>query len=268
MALGATVRNAAARLSSSPVEPAGPDSEDSLVETGDLRESVRSVRRASLVVLVVDASGSMGASRRMEMARSAVLAMLRDAYQRRDLVALIAFRGSGAAVLLNPTGSVEVARARLTSLATGGQTPLGEGLRCALRVALTPSRAESHVPLVVVVTDGRATSDPRGGNPVEAALSAAAEIARAKVASVVIDVEGAEGEPGRPRLGLAGDVAAAMGARYVGAQELTAEVIRGAAAHGAARPSAAATSSHVPGATSTTTRPESTTTNHGDPGTP
>ena len=104
-------------------------------------------RTASLIVLAVDASGSMGAPQRMEAAKGAVLGLLTDAYQRRDLVGLVAFRGEQAEVLLRPTGSVEVARARLAGLPTGGRTPLAAGITTALGLATAPARAASHRPV-------------------------------------------------------------------------------------------------------------------------
>jgi magnesium chelatase subunit D len=278
VAVGATVRHAAGRKARSGGVDHGLSAvTGALVQPEDLREAVRHERAASLVVLAVDASGSMGARHRMDTARSAVFGMLRDAYQRRDLVSLVAFRGTGAEVLLKPTGSVEVARARLAELATGGRTPLAAGLRSALGVALTPSRAASHSPLIVVVTDGRATSSPGDGDPFRAALSAAGEVARAGVPSVVIDVEEAGAGPGRTHLGLARDLASAMGARYVRATDLTADVIQRAAGQPSVdQPSVdqpppaaktSATSSHETGALSEATRPDSTTTSQGAPGT-
>src|SRR2546428_657818 len=81
---------------------AGPDA--GRAPRADVREPVREQRAATLVVVAVDASGSMGAERRMEAAKGAVLGLLLDAYQRRDRVALVAFRGEGADVVLRPTG--------------------------------------------------------------------------------------------------------------------------------------------------------------------
>jgi magnesium chelatase subunit D len=163
----------------------------------------------------------------MEAAKGAVLALLRDAYQRRDLVSLISFRGDTAEVLLSPTGSVEVARARLGELPTGGRTPLAAGLRAALKVASSPARSASHTPLLVVITDGRATAAPAGADPVVAATAAAAEVGRSGIASVVIDVEGMGGPGGPPRLGLAADLASVMGGRHIPVAELTAELVEG-----------------------------------------
>src|SRR5207248_701869 len=124
VAVGATVRAAVARRAD---DPDGP-----LVDRADVREAVREQRAGNLIVLAVDASGSMGAERRMEAAKGAVLSLLLDAYQRRDQVALVTFRGDDAEVALRPTGSVEVARARLGALSTGGRTPLAAGIARAL----------------------------------------------------------------------------------------------------------------------------------------
>jgi magnesium chelatase subunit D len=193
----------------------------------DLREAVRHQKTASLVVVAVDASGSMGSSGRMEAAKGAVLGLLRDAYQRRDLVGMVSFRGDGAEILLRPTGSVEVARARLAELPTGGRTPLASGIKAALEMAISPARSSTHTPVMVVVTDGRATQAPSGEDPFEAARRAAEEVARRKVSAVVVDIEGIDGGP---RLGLAAELAASMGARHVDISELTAVSIGAAIA--------------------------------------
>jgi magnesium chelatase subunit D len=214
VAVGPTVRAAANRRGASPAADGRV-----LVEPADLRQAVHEQRTANLIVVAVDASGSMGAAQRMESAKGAVLALLRDAYQRRDLVALVAFRGDDAHVLLRPTSSVEVARVRLTELPTGGRTPLAAGIRAALQVASAPSR-QDHRPMLVFITDGRATAGPPGQDALEAAAAAAVEVRRSGVPSVVIDVEGA-GSATATRLGLASRLAAAMGATWLPVHELT-----------------------------------------------
>ena len=113
-------------------------------------------------------------------------------------------------------------------LPTGGRTPLAAGLRAALKVATSPARAATHTPQLVVITDGRATAAPGGGDPVVAALAAAIDVGRSGVASVLIDVEGMDGTNGPPRLGLAAELASAMGARHIPVSELTAELVEGA----------------------------------------
>lgn len=125
IAVAATVRTGIERRADDP-------SDGRLVAPSDLREAVREQRVGNLVILAVDASGSMGAEHRMEAVKGAVLGLLLDAYQRRDRVALVTFHGEGADVVLRPTGSVEVARSRLRDLATGGRTPLAVGIEQAL----------------------------------------------------------------------------------------------------------------------------------------
>jgi magnesium chelatase subunit D len=205
-----TVRAAALRRTA---EPQGP-----LVSPADLREVVAEQKVGNLVVLAVDASGSMGAKRRMEAVKGAAVSLLLDAYQRRDRVSLVTFWGEQAEVALRPTGSVEVARRRLLSLPTGGRTPLGAGIRLALDVAR--SAQGPYRPLLVLVSDGRATSDPGGDDPVHAALAAAAEVSRAGVAALVVDVEDAS-----TRLGLAGELARHMGARHLTLPQLNAGAV-------------------------------------------
>jgi len=199
----------------------------SLVERADLRQAVREARTANLVVLCVDASGSMGAMRRMEAAKGAAVSLLLDAYQRRDRVALVTFAGEDARVVLRPTGSVEVARARLADLPTGGRTPLGAGLRTALDVARSARhRDPDRRPVIVVVTDGRATSagpsavgpSPVGTDPVAAALAAATDIAAAGIEVLVVDAEDSD-----IRLGLARQLAETMGAHYSALPDLAAD---------------------------------------------
>ncbi|HEY3240035.1 MAG TPA: VWA domain-containing protein [Acidimicrobiia bacterium] len=211
LALGATVTAAAARRALAPAPGNAP------LERADLRQAVREARTAHLVILAVDASGSMGSTRRMEAAKGAALSLLVDAYQRRDRVALVTFAGEDASVALRPTGSVEVARARLGQLPTGGRTPLAAGLGAALEVARTAGRTDpGRRPVLVLVTDGRATAplpDPAG-----AALAAATQVARAGIEALVVDAE-----DGDIRLGLARTLAEAMGAAYVALPELAAE---------------------------------------------
>ncbi|MGH9108611.1 MAG: VWA domain-containing protein, partial [Acidimicrobiales bacterium] len=207
--------------------PAGP----LRVHPDDVREPVRRQPMPTLVVVVVDASGSMGVRQRVDAARSAVLSLLVDAYQRRDRVALVTFGGDGARTLLRPTGSTEVARARLDAVGTGGRTPLAAGIAEGLAVA-TARRHAADRALLVLVSDGRATSAPAGADPVEAALEAAADVRAAGVDALVVDCEGGAG----PRLGLAGALAEAMGARHVVPASVTGDSLA-AAVRAARRPS-------------------------------
>lgn len=206
VAVTATVRAALSR------QPA--TSEGYSVEEVDLREAVREERTGNLVILAVDASASMGVERRMEAAKGAVMGLLVDAYQRRDRVALVTFRGEEATVVLRPTASVEIARVRLAELPTGGRTPLAAGIRAALAQAGS-AVAATHRPLIVLVTDGRATAASDGDDPIDAARAAAQAVRRQGCAAAVVDVE-----EGPTRLGLAAEIATAMGATLVTLPEL------------------------------------------------
>ena len=198
------------------------------LDRADLREAVREQRTGNLLVLAVDASGSMGAERRMEAVKGAVLGLLVDAYQRRDRVALVTFRGDTAEVVMRPTSSVEVARARLAELPTGGRTPLAAGILTALDLAPPPSRDTVHRPLIVLVSDGRATAagadvGADGDDPVATAHAAALAVRRRGIDAVVVDAE-----DGHTRLGLARSLAETMGARYIALGELSAAALEGA----------------------------------------
>ncbi|WP_432112105.1 putative cobaltochelatase [Streptomyces sp. YPW6] len=191
-----------------------------VVRRDDLRQATREGREGNLVLFVVDASGSMAARQRMSAVKGAVLSLLLDAYQRRDKVGLVTFRGREADVALPPTSSVDAAAARLESLPTGGRTPLAAGLLKAhdvLRVERL--RDPSRRPLLVVVTDGRATGGPE---PV-ALAGRAARLHRAEgTASVVVDCES-----GYVRLGLAEELARDLGGAAVTLDELRADSIAG-----------------------------------------
>ncbi|MGW5583873.1 putative cobaltochelatase [Streptomyces sp. NPDC003857] len=191
-----------------------------VVRRDDLRQATREGREGNLVLFVVDASGSMAARQRMAAVKGAVLSLLLDAYQRRDKVGLVTFRGSAAEVALPPTSSVDAAAARLESLPTGGRTPLAAGLLKAHDVLrIERLRDPARRALVVVVTDGRATG---GAEPVVLAGRAAGLLAAEGVASVVVDCES-----GPVRLGLAGRLAEELGAAAVTLDELRADNITG-----------------------------------------
>jgi magnesium chelatase subunit D len=184
----------------------------------DLRQTTLEGREGNLVLFVVDASGSMGSRSRMGAVKGAVLSLLLDAYQRRDKVGLVTFRGADAQLALPPTWSVEAAAARLTDLPTGGRTPLAAGLLRAHEVLRVERvRDPQRRPLLVVVTDGRATG-ARGGSSLADAHAAAALLAAAGTASVVVDCES-----GPVRLRLAGTLGAHLGARTLRLEELAAD---------------------------------------------
>lgn len=195
-------------------------------EPDDIRRAVRVGREGNLVIFVVDASGSMAARDRMSAVTGAALSLLRDAYQRRDKVAVITFRGDDARVVLPPTTSAYIASRRLTRFDTGGTTPLAKGLLAARDVVLRErARDRTRRPLVVVLTDGRATGGP---DPLGRSRSAAALLVAENVASVVVDCE-----TSYVRLGLAGELADQLAAPVLRLEQLRADYLAHAVRHAA-----------------------------------
>lgn len=218
----ATIRAAAphqpARRAAAP--PEGDRRPFLLIEPHDLRRRERRDRARRLVLIVLDASGSMGAHERMAAAKGAVLTLLLDAYRRRDRVALIVFRGADAELVLPPTNSADLAEQRLRALPTGGRTPLAAALaRCEETIRQTRA-GEAVEPLIVLVSDMRPNVGPGGGDPWQAALAAAERLRAAGYEGVVIDTE-----PPRSALGLGPRLAAALGAQYVKLERATAPAI-------------------------------------------
>ncbi|MBF6517258.1 magnesium chelatase subunit D family protein [Nocardia cyriacigeorgica] len=186
----------------------------------DLRGAYREGREGNLVVFVVDASGSMAARDRLSAVTGAVVALLRDAYQRRDKVAVITVRGAEAELVLPPTSSVDIAVRRLAGMRTGGKTPLATGLLKAREVVLRERvRDPRRRPMLVLLTDGRATG---GTDPVIRARAAARLLAAEAVTAMVVDCE-----RGMIRLGLAAELARELRGDCVRLGELTGDAVAG-----------------------------------------
>ena len=215
LALDATVRAAVRRAGASGTTPA--------VTPADFHRKERVGRVGTLILFAVDASGSVGARRRMEAVKGAVLSLLLDAYRQRDRVSVVAFRGARADLLLPPTDSVDVARRHLHALPTGGRTPLAHALLLARETFRRARRSDPDLlSLLVLLTDGRANVPLPGteGDPWEQALEAATALAGDGVPALVLDVE-----EGFVRVGRARHLAEALGADCLSLEELSAETL-------------------------------------------
>jgi magnesium chelatase subunit D len=204
--LFATLLSAAEHAGAGPLRP----------RPGDVRRAIREGREGNLVIFVVDASGSMAARDRMAAVSGATLSLLRDAYQRRDKVAVITFRQQEARLLLPPTSSAHIAGRRLGRFDTGGKTPLAEGLLAARELIVREkARDRARRSLVVVLTDGRANAGP---DPLGRSRTAAARLVAEGAAAVVVDCE-----TSYVRLGLADELARQLGAPVVRLEQLHAD---------------------------------------------
>ena len=219
LAFDATLR-AAAPFQNRRREESG--NHDSLViEKCDLREKVRESKIGNLIIFVVDASGSMAAEERMAATKGAVLSLLLDAYQRRDHVGMIVFRKNKAEFVLPPTNSVELAERCLAKLPTGGRTPMAHGLSLGLEcIKDYKKRNKEVIPLLTLISDGRANVPLNGGDPVEESKLVAREIRRAGVKAVAIDTE-----RGFLSFGLVKQICDEMNGHYLRLEELSAAPI-------------------------------------------
>ena len=189
-----------------------------VINKDDIREKVREKRVGNIFLFVVDASGSMGARERMRTVKGVIFKILMEAYQKRDKVGMIAFRKNKAEVLLPVTRSVDFAKKKLENLPTGGKTPLAKGLIKASDILDMLYRQDStQEPVVILVTDGRATKGiTNGSDPVNDAVSEAKKIGNRKLPVAVIDTES-----GFIKLGLAKKIAKEMGASYFHLDKMT-----------------------------------------------
>lgn len=187
------------------------------VQKRDLREKVREKKIAHTILFLVDASGSMGARQRMVAVKGTILSLLTDAYQKRDRVGLMVFRGSDARLLLPPTRSPELAVKLLRALPTGGMTPLTKGIASASEL-LTRGRYSSTCEnrSLVILTDGRVNVAWKGGKPpYEELWDLARSLAGSGIRYIVVDTE-----EGYPRLGRAQVLAGNLEASYFRLEDL------------------------------------------------
>ncbi|HUG71023.1 MAG TPA: magnesium chelatase subunit D family protein [Pirellulaceae bacterium] len=211
-AVGATLRSAALR---------GTNEDGELdVRPADLHRQELAGEAGTLVLFVVDASGSMAARRRMEMVKGTALSLLMDAYHQRDRVGVIAFRGPQAALLLPPTNSLDLARDAFDQLPTGGRTPLAHALVLATETVRRERRsAPDLLVLAVVLTDGKGNVALPGSNglPWEQTVQAATMLARENVAALVLDTDQEFVRVGRAR-----ELAGFFGGEYRPLEQLSA----------------------------------------------
>ena len=183
------------------------------LEGTDLRQHERRGRTAARVLILVDASGSMAAQRRLALAKGAVLGLLDSSYQRRDEVGLVIVAGDCAELRLPFTRRVEHAEDALREVPTGGRTPLVHALQMAGE--LCADTTHSGPALLVLLTDGRANVPVQNGDPWQEALAAARHLATVVAASLVIDCE-----QGPVRLGRARDLADVLAAPVLPLDEI------------------------------------------------
>lgn len=193
------------------------------VRRDDFRVTRFKQRSQTTTVFVVDASGS-SALHRLAEAKGAVELLLADCYVRRDEVALIAFRGQGAEVLLPPTRSLVRAKRSLAGLPGGGGTPLAAGIEALLLLAQSEQR-RGHTPMAVLLTDGRANI-ARDGTPGRAVGEADALTAARALRATALNVVLIDTSP-RPQP-TAAQLAEAMGARYVALPHADAQAVSAA----------------------------------------
>lgn len=187
------------------------------ITMADFQQKQRKGKMSNLILFVVDASGSMAAGKRMEAVKGTVLNLLRDAYQKRDTVGVIAFRGIAAEVLLYPTQSIALAEEAMKSLPTGGRTPLPHALEMAMN--LLDQFSKSYHPILIILTDGKANVALEAeGDPWSQSIEVAARLRNANIQSLILNTES-----NFFNLHKAEELAQAMGAQYVSLNEISHE---------------------------------------------
>lgn len=192
-----------------------------VIKADDLRIKLRRGKQGCVIVFLVDASGSMGAKRRMGAVKGTVLSMLQEAYQRRDRVGVIAFKGKEAQVLLEVTRSVDLAQKCLAHLPTGGKTPLAAGLMKAYDLLKALKAKEPDImTYLVIVSDGKANVPLHSNEAIKDALFLAEKLKQEKIQFLVLDTE-----TGFIQLQLAKALAEALKAQYVKLEEISSSKI-------------------------------------------
>lgn len=204
LAFDATLRAAAAH-------PKGDNSLMVSVREDDIRVKVREQRTGATILFLVDASGSMGAMRRMGIVKGAVLSLLSDAYEKRDTVGIIAFAKDKAETLLPLTRSVDLAQKCLRKLHTGGKTPLAHGLQAAYQMLKTDRlRNPGAQQYLVIVSDGKTNVPLYSDSAADDAQNAAKRLRAEPIQALVLDPE-----EGFMQFGMAKKLAQTLDAEYI-----------------------------------------------------
>ena len=215
VALDATLRRVSLRLAARGRSAAAQFN----VTQADLCKKLRYRPCEYLIVFAVDASASMGGDwqRRIKAAKGAALSLLRTAYQGRHRVALVAFGGECATVVLPPTGSIDLAAERLKKLPTGGATPMADGLHKACQlIKIERYKSPGLRPILLVISDGEANVPMATGVPPLKELSELArQIRREKINCVFLDAANELGRPSQMQ-----SIASRMGATYKKIEDL------------------------------------------------
>jgi magnesium chelatase subunit D len=194
------------------------------VKKSDIREKIREKKIAHTILFLVDASGSMGVRKRTVAVKGAILSLLTDAYQKRDRIGLMIFRGADSRMLLPPTHSPELAVRFLRTLPTGGMTPLTKGIADAYDLLTKGKYASaSENKSIVLLTDGRVNVPWKNkGSPYEELSDLAHTVAGSAIRFVVVDTE-----EGYPRLGCAQTLANDLEASYFRLEALCSSQLAG-----------------------------------------
>ena len=192
------------------------------IKDKDIRQKVREKKIGNFIVFILDARGSMNANQRIKETKGAIVSLLLDAYQKRDEVAMVVFKGETAEVVLPPTSSVELAYKLTEELPTGGKTPLADGLNKGLEVIKNARYKNPDIyPVVVLISDGRANVSMGLKKPIEEVHEIASLVKKEAIKSIVIDVE----KDNFITFGLAKEIADLMDAKYFKIDNLKAETI-------------------------------------------
>ncbi|MHA4989144.1 VWA domain-containing protein [Cetobacterium somerae] len=187
-----------------------------IIKKEHIREKVREKRIGTSILFVVDASGSMGAHERMKDVKGAIFSLLKDAYEKRDRIGLVAFRKDSAEELLPMTRSIELANKKLKDLPVGGKTPLHKGLEKSYTILQNEKKKNKNViPVLVLVTDGKISVKENSENVFTNLLKFCEHIREAKIKVIVVD-----SEKGRIKLNMAKEISEKLGGKYYRLEDL------------------------------------------------